>query len=75
MAHTGTKIIQAANLARSAIAPLTSAAVMIAKLSWKVEKSSSGTEPCTVSGPIPAMPMCDRSPITPPKLDPENANV
>ena len=48
---------------------------MIAKLSWKVEKSSSGTEPCTAPGPIPAIPMCDRSPITPPMLVPENASV
>jgi hypothetical protein len=41
----GTKTIQAENLARSAIAPLTNAAVMMANVSWKVAKSSSGTEP------------------------------
>ena len=42
-AQIGTNTIQAENLARSAIAPLTSAAVMIAKASWKVANSSSGT--------------------------------
>ena len=36
IAQIGTNTIQAANRARSAIAPLTRAAVMIAKLNWNV---------------------------------------
>jgi hypothetical protein len=34
--QAGTNTIQAANLARSAIAPLTRAAVMIANINWNV---------------------------------------
>ena len=43
----GTKIIQAENFARSAIAPLMSAAVRIANVNWKVANNTSGTFPCT----------------------------
>ena len=44
-AHTGTKTSHAPNFARSAIAPLISAAVMIAKVSWKVANRRVGTVP------------------------------
>ncbi len=69
------KSTHAANLARSAIAPLTRAAVMIAKLSWNVTNNSSGTCPCSVSGAVPLNPACARSPITPPAPEPENARL
>ncbi len=55
-AHTGTNTSHAPNFARSATAPLTSAAVMIAKVSWKVAKRRVGTVPWTLSGPSPAIP-------------------
>ena len=48
---------------------------MIAKVSWKVAKSSSGTEPCTVVGSIPVIATWDRSPIKPAFPSPENASV
>ncbi|ERB55339.1 hypothetical protein N806_29910 [Rhodococcus sp. P27] len=62
----GTKIIQAENFARSAIAPLMSAAVRIANVNWKVANNTSGTFPCTVDGSMPAMPMCSSPPMMPP---------
>ena len=37
-----TKAIQVPNLARSAIAPLIRAGVMIANMSWKAAKTTSG---------------------------------
>lgn len=52
-------------MARSAIAPLIRAAVMMANVSWNVAKSSSGTVPCVVLGPMPSMPMCSRLPRKP----------
>ena len=71
----GTNTIQAENFARSAMAPLISAAVRMAKVSWKVTKSSSGTEPCTVPGSMPVIATCERSPISPPLPSPEKASV
>lgn len=65
-AHTGTKTSQAPNFARSATAPLTRAAVMIAKVSWKVAKRRVGTVPWTLSGPRPLIPMCSSPPMSPP---------
>jgi len=73
--HTGTKTIQAANLARSAMAPLTSAAVTIAKPSWKVANSNSGTGPRAVPGLMPSIPMCLRLQTSPLALSSENAIV
>jgi hypothetical protein len=73
--HTGTKTIQAANLARSAIAPLTRAAVMIANVSWNVANNSSGTVPWAVSGVMPSMPKCLRLPANPLAPSSENAMV
>ncbi len=49
-AHTGTKNIHDENFARSAIAPLISAAVRIANVSWKVANRNSGTPERAVSG-------------------------
>ncbi|GAA2779910.1 hypothetical protein GCM10020219_059280 [Nonomuraea dietziae] len=42
VAHTSENSTHAPNLARSAIAPLISATVMIAKVSWKAEKTIIG---------------------------------
>ena len=44
-----TKIAQAENLARSAIAPLISATVMIANISWKATNTYSGRVPYAVA--------------------------
>ncbi len=54
MTQSATKMHQVRNLARSAIAPLMSAGVMIANMSWKPAKASSGmpyTPPLLVSWP------------------------
>lgn len=72
-AQRGTKTSQAPNFARSAIAPLIRAAVMIAKVSWKVANSRVGTVPCTLSGPRPAIPACSRVPMSPPPASGPNA--
>ena len=71
--HSGTKTIQAANLARSAIAPLTSAAVTIANPSWKVANKNSGTDPRAVSGSMPSIPMWARLPTRPAAASSEKA--
>lgn len=42
MAHTRENSTQAPNLARSAMAPLISATVMMANVSWKAENTISG---------------------------------
>ena len=42
MAQMAAKIIHEPNLARSAMAPDTSATVMIAKVAWKATKASGG---------------------------------
>jgi len=57
------------------MAPLTSAAVTIAKPSWKVANSNSGTGPRAVPGLMPSIPMCLRLPTRPPALSSENAIV
>lgn len=62
-------------MARSAIAPLTSAAVMIANVNWKVAYSNSGTAPCVVSGVMPSIPKCRRLPTSPLIPSWENAIV
>ena len=44
----------ALNRTRSANEPMMSAGVMTAKVSWNMEKTVSGTEPCSESRPMPA---------------------
>ncbi len=63
--QTAVNATQEPNLARSAMAPLMSAAVMIAKVSWKVAKSTVGTCPVSEEGVIPAIPRWSRPPIRP----------
>ena len=57
------------------MAPLTSAAVTIAKPSWKVANNSSGTGPRAVSGLMPSIPMWERLPTRPATPSLENAMV
>jgi hypothetical protein len=62
-------------LARSAIAPLTNAAVTIANPSWKVANNNSGTGPRAVSGLMPSIPMWARLPTRPAAPSSEKAMV
>ena len=48
------KISSAENFMRSAIAPMISAGVMMAKVIWKHMKTNSGMVPCRLSLPMPA---------------------
>ena len=48
------KIRSAENFMRSTIAPMISAGVMMAKVIWKVKKTSSGMVPVRLSLPTPA---------------------
>ncbi|GAB3837017.1 hypothetical protein GCM10027610_038300 [Dactylosporangium cerinum] len=70
-----TKPIQAPNFARSAIAPLSRAAVMMANISWKPANAMVGTEPVRSRGPMPAIPACSREPIRPPAVSVPNARL
>lgn len=72
--HTGTRTSHAANFMRSAIAPLISAAVRIANVSWNVVNSSVGTLPVRSSGPMPTMPAWPSPPISPANASSPNAS-
>ena len=73
--HTATNPIQAPNLARSAIAPLSRAAVMTANISWNVTNAMVGTDPVRSRAPMPAIPTCSSEPMRPPAVSLPNARV
>lgn len=54
-------------MARSAIAPLISAGVMIANISWKVANAVTGMVPVRSFRPMPRIPRKSRLPMRPAK--------
>ncbi len=53
------------NLARSAMAPLISAGVMTANISWNAENAVTGMDPARSFMPMPRIPRKSRPPIRP----------
>ncbi len=60
-----TKTNQVENFARSAMAPLMSATVMIAKVSWKPAKRTSGMKTSAPKTSMTGMPSAPTVPVTP----------
>ena len=70
-----TNSTQPPNLARSAMAPLISAGVRMANISWKPANTRTGTVPVT-SPVVPLMPRASRLPSSPcPPMDGLKAKV
>lgn len=65
MTQSATNRPQAVNFARSAIAPLIRAGVMMANISWKAEKAVTGIVPARSFRPMPCIPRKSRFPIRP----------
>jgi hypothetical protein len=63
--HRATKTSQVPNRARSAIAPLISAGVMIANISWKAANPNVGTVPVRLSMVTPLNPSAPSPPSRP----------
>ena len=66
--HSPTNSTQPPNLARSAMAPLMSAAVRMANIIWKLAKTRTGMVPVT-SPIVPSMPRKSRLPTSPPPTE------